>query len=395
MKKILYSYLFKEQALTVLICLIGVTFVLITGQLLQLLRILFASSCSIRDMVEIVLFAMPKLLLYSAPMATLLGTMLAFVRLNADNELVAFRAAGTGFLEFLPPVLGLLLFATVLAFINAIYVIPVSNSAFEMKLRYLGRSSLPSLLKEGSFISSIPKLVMFFRSVDHTDLSIKGVFLQDQRQPKEKVTITAESAQIEIPPDSRNITFRIANGVITRIADTLKDAQAVSFKNYDFAISMDEILGAAEKGPKKKREMNLRELYEQIKGGKDKRGIANFSLELQQRLSFPAACLLLGLLGPPLGSLFRARSRMTGVTVGVGIFLLYYVILSAGKGLGENDIISPFFAVWTPNLLSFFLMVYLWAKMHRETPFLVMGLGRLAGRLRALWIPRSGESPAK
>ena len=183
--------------------------------------------------------------------------------------------------------------------------------------------------------------------------------------------------------------------MITRIADSLKDAQSVSFKNYDFTISMDEILGAAEKGPKKKREMNLRELFEQVRGGKDKRVVANFSLELHQRLSFPAACLLLGLLGPPLGSLFRQRSRMTGVTVGVGIFLTYYVILSAGKGLGENDIISPFFAVWTPNILSFVLMVYLWAKMHRETPFLLMGLGRLAGRLRALPIPRSGESPAK
>ena len=99
-----------------------------------------------------------------------------------------------------------------------------------MKLRVLGRSSIPSLLKEGTFISTIPKLVLFFRSVDHTDLSIKGVFLQDQRQPKEKVTIAAESAQIEIPPDSGNITFRLVNGQITRIADNLKDAQSISFK---------------------------------------------------------------------------------------------------------------------------------------------------------------------
>jgi lipopolysaccharide export system permease protein len=395
MKKTLYSYLLREQTLAVLICLIGVTFVLITGQLLQLMRILFASSCTIGDMVEIILFAMPKLLLYSAPMAALLGTMLAFLRLNGDNELIAFRAAGTGFLEFLPPVLGLLIFGTVLAFINAIYIVPLSSTAFEVKLRYLGRSSIPSLLREGTFISSIPKLVMFFRTVDHTDLSIKGVFLQDLRQPKEKVTITAESADIEIPPDSRTITFRIDNGVITRIADNLKDAQSVAFKSYDFTISMDEILGVAEKGPKKRREMGLRELVHQINVAKDKKGVTYFSQELHQRLAFPAACLLLGLLGPPLGSLFRQRSRMTGVTIGVGIFLAYYVILSAGKGLGENDVISPFLAGWTPNILSGILMVYLWTKMHRESRFSFMGLGRVVERLRMLLVPRSGESPAK
>jgi lipopolysaccharide export LptBFGC system permease protein LptF len=64
MRKTLYSYLLREQALAVSICLVGVTFVLITGQLLQLMRILFASSCSIRDIAEVILFTMPKLLLY-------------------------------------------------------------------------------------------------------------------------------------------------------------------------------------------------------------------------------------------------------------------------------------------------------------------------------------------
>src|SRR5208337_1883253 len=112
-----------------------------------------------------------------------------------------FRAAGTGFLGFLPPVLGVLVFTTLLAFINAIFVIPLTNHAFQVKLRSLGRNSIPALMKEGVFISTIPNLVFFFRSVDHSNLSIKGVFVQDQRQPKEKVTIAAESAQIVIPQD--------------------------------------------------------------------------------------------------------------------------------------------------------------------------------------------------
>ncbi len=103
-------------------------------------------------------------------------------------------------------------------------------------------------MEEGVFISAIPKLVLFFRSVDRSDHTIKGVFIQDQRQPNEKVTIAAESAQIDIPPDSHAITFRLANGMITRTANDLKDAQAVSFKNYDFILSMDEIMGAAGKG---------------------------------------------------------------------------------------------------------------------------------------------------
>lgn len=376
MRKTLYVYLLREQTTPVLIALLGVSFVLVTGQLLQLMRILFASSCSLRDLGEIILFAIPRLFLYATPMAVLLGVMLAFLRLNADNELIAFRAAGTGFLEFLPPVLAVVVLATALSFINALIVIPIASSAFELKLKSLGRASVPALLKEGVFISTIPKLVLFFRSVDHSDLAIRGVFIQDQRHPNENATIAAERAQIVIPPDSRNITFRIADGIITRTAGNMKEAQAVSFKSYDFTLSMDELMGAAEKGLKKKREMTLLELYKLVRTLRDRKGQAYYALEMHQRLSFPTACLLLGLMGPPLGSLFRAKSRMTGITIGVGIFLAYYVLLSAGKGLGENNIVPPFFAVWTPNLLSLALAAALWWKMQTERPL----FGRLSKR---------------
>ncbi|MDR3567653.1 MAG: LptF/LptG family permease [Syntrophobacteraceae bacterium] len=382
MKKTLYLYLLKEQCTPVLICLTGAVFVLVTGQLLQLMRILFASSCSIEDIAQLILFAMPRLILYAAPMASLLGVMLAFVRLNSDNELIAFRAAGTGFLGFLPPVLGVLVLITLLSFVNAVWLLPASNRAFEGKLRTLGRTSIPSLLEEGVFISAIPKLVLFFRSVDHTDYEIKGIFIQDQREPNQQVTIAAKTAKIDFPPDSSAIIFKLSNGIITRTARNVKDAQAVAFKNYEFTLPMDEILGAAKKVIKSRGEMSLVQIYRRAKAAVGKAALIWWSLELEQRLAFPAACLFLGLLGPPLGSMFRQRGRMTGITIGIVIFLAYYVLLSAGRTFGFNDLMSPFWAVWTPNLLCIALAVYLWTKLHRETPFCPASLGRLIARLR-------------
>jgi lipopolysaccharide export system permease protein len=380
MKKTLYFYLLKEQTTPVLICLIGAVFVLVTGQLLQLMRILFASSCSFEDIAQLILLAMPRLFLYAAPMASLLGVMLAFVRMNSDNELIAFRAAGTGFLGFLPPVLAVLIVLTVVSFLNAIWLLPASNRAFESKLRSLGRSSVPSMLEEGVFISTIPKLVLFFRSVDHTDYEIKGIFIQDQREKNQQVTIAAKSAKIDFPSDSSSIIFQLYDGMITRTAKNMKDAQAVSFKKYDFTLSMDEILGAAKKMMHSRGEMSIAQIYRKVKTAVGRAAMVWWSLELEQRLAFPAACLFLGLLGPPLGSMFRQRGRMTGVTVGIGIFLAYYVLLSAGRTFGYNDLLSPFLAVWTPNLLCIALAVYLWAKLHRETPFFLATLGRLFAR---------------
>lgn len=73
---------------------------------------------------------------------------------------------------------------------------------------------------------------------------------------------------------------------------------------------------------------------------------------------------------------------MTGVTLGIGIFLIYYIMLSAGRGFGESGLLPPFFAVWTPNLLSFLLVLYLWTKLYKETPFYISLLGRPMTRLR-------------
>ncbi len=341
MTKTIYKYALREQAMPVLLCLAGICFVLITGQLLQLMRVLFASSCSVKDVAEILLLAMPRLMLYAAPMSVLLGVMLAFVRLNSDSELIAFRAAGVGFLGFLPPVLVVLLIATALAFINSICVIPVTNHIFETKLRSMGRNAIPALMKEGVFISAIPKLVFFFRSVDRTDFSIRGVFVQDQRQPNEQATIVAESAHLIIPHDSNSITFRLENGFVTRAAQNMLDAQAVSFKHYDFVLSMDEIMGA-EKAVRKRSEMNLTEIYQQVRGAQNKRALVWWSLEMHQRIAFPSACLLLGLLGPPLGSLFRQRNRMTGSRSVLGFFSSIILCSPPAGGLAKVRYSRPF-----------------------------------------------------
>ena len=350
---------------------------MVTGQLIQLMRILFASSCSVKDVAEIVFFAMPRLMLYAIPMAALVGVMLAFVRLNSDNELIACRGAGVGFLGLLPPVIVMLALLTLLGFFNTMYVLPLANSAFEMKLNMLGRASIPSLLKPGAFISDIPKLVFFFREVDHSDLSLKGIFIQDQRNPDGSVTISAESGRVLIPAESRSIILMLENGVLTRTAGDLKSAETLVFKNYDFTLSLNAVAGGREKSWKTRWEMSLSELREQANAFRNDRLMyLRMSVELHNRFALPFACLMLGLLGPPLGSLFGQRGRITGVTICIVVFLVYYLQLSACWTIVENTTISPFFAAWTPNLLSLLLAIYLWVKVHRETPIVPVRLAR-------------------
>jgi len=350
-------------------CLFGLSIVLITGQLIQLIRYLFSTSVSLIDLLVIIALALPQLILYALPMATIMGVLLAFIRLNGDNEIVALRAAGVSFRQFLPAVLSVLLFTILFALVNSLYVMPRANKGLQNKLTSLGRTSLSALLKEGVFIDLIPDVVFFFKNVNPSDLSIQGIFVQDQRDPKISAAIVAERAQISYQSDLSYLVFHTQNGIITRVGDDLDDAQAIHFKTYELSLSLDEMVAKATKGSRAKREMmtltELRQVIEQRDPGQT----YSYALEYHKRFALPISCLLLGLVGAPLGTIFRQSSRMAGVTIALGLFVAYYVILSAGNGLGSNGLIPCFLAVWMPNFLTFIFAVFLWNKAHRETPF--------------------------
>jgi lipopolysaccharide export system permease protein len=368
MKIILYRYTLKEQLVPLSVCFFGLSIVLITGRLMQLARYLFTSSLTVGDLALVIGLAMPKLFLYILPMAALMGVLLAFVRLSNDNEVVAMRAAGISFSQFAPSVLTVLILVTALALYSAIWVMPATNKAFRDKLKSLGQASLPALLKEGTFIDTVPKMVFFFQKVDASNLQLEGIFIRDDRQPDARVAIIAEDAGLVYQNDQSEVVFNIRNGSMTRVGNSLENTQVVSFKAYDLKIDFEEMLGSSEGGGKARGEMSLSELN-RLFHSKSPKPLYRYALEFHQRLALPLGCLFLGLVGAPLGTLFRQGNRMTGVTLGLGIFLIYYVVLSAGKGLGENGVVQPIVAIWTPNILTFVLALYLWVKTERETPF--------------------------
>jgi lipopolysaccharide export system permease protein len=381
MNRTLHKYLITEQIAPLSVCFFGLSLVLIMGRLLQLTRYLFTSSLTGGDLLEIMVFAMPNLVLYALPMSALVGVLLAFVRLNNDNELIALRAAGVGFHQFAPAILCLLTLITLFSYFNAIYLMPSANRAFEIKLKSLGRSILPLILKEGTFITAIPKVVFYFGSVDPSNLKIEGVFVHDNRQPDIQVVIVADHAQIVSPSDASQLIFKISDGMITRVSDDMKNSQAIAFRNYDLALSMNELLGGSSGFRKGRKEMTLGELTEMMQRNEPGHDLS-YSLEFHRRLALPLSCLLLGLVGAPLGALFRQKGRMAGMTVGLGVFLAYYIALSAGKGLGENGLVSPLLAVWLPNFLTTLVVILLWRKVQREIP---PGMVRLFSNWHLPW----------
>ena len=87
-----------------------------------------------------------------------------------------------------------------------------------------------------------------------------------------------------------------------------------------------------------------------------------FEVEIWKKYSLPAACIVFVLIGVPLA----ARYHRAGISMVIGVsflvFTAYYVALIGGESIADQELLSPFWAMWAPNVL--FLAIGVGAFFH-------------------------------
>ncbi len=76
----------------------------------------------------------------------------------------------------------------------------------------------------------------------------------------------------------------------------------------------------------------------------------SLEVEIQKKFSIPTACIVFVLVGAPLG----IRARKSGIAVAflsILFFVFYYLCLAGGEELADRQLLSPWIAMWAPNLV--------------------------------------------
>ena len=167
----------------------------------------------------------------------------------------------------------------------------------------------------------------------------------------------------------------------------MQSLQTINFQNYDFNLDLDSFAFGGKEFRKVERHYSFTELRQALAATKPGSKEHNrVSFEFHRRLSLPFACIVLGFLAAPLSVQSRTGSRLSGVIIGLLLFLLYYVFVSAAKGLGEEGTYPPAVGLWLPNVIFGVLAVVIWIKTARESPFkIVLVVQRFAGLVTS-WI---------
>ena len=101
-------------------------------------------------------------------------------------------------------------------------------------------------------------------------------------------------------------------------------------------------------------------------------------IAIQQKFSFPVACLVFAVIGLALGLTVARESKLAAFVVGTLIIFAYYIVMFLSESLTKGHYLNMYLSRWVPNILlgAFGIAALIWRARFIE--------GRLPFKISAL-----------
>ncbi len=186
----------------------------------------------------------------------------------------------------------------------------------------------------GTFNHHIPGMTIYIEQMQ-TPTTVRGIFIDDRRDPLSPMVIVAKTGKIISPPFPQPIVLSLTEGSLHR--STLHQDQRLVFFSYHLSIP-----GAS--NAQKVEVPTYTALWEAYASGAE---VNRQLLAFYRIFSFSLASFLMGLIGAGLGGLGRA-GRFDGITASAGLIVVYYLLYTLGDYLQVGWGISPLAAALLP-----------------------------------------------
>ncbi len=305
---------------------------------------------------QLFIYKLPGIVVFTFPMSMLLATILGFGRLSSDLEILALRAGGIGFYRLVVPVVCVGLSISVMTIWFNEQIVPQATHSGQQLMRYYTDKTDPKIKQQVNFTeydsSGFPQRIINVHSIE-------GSFLKDVTVAEyEKGHLT----RVIVSKSGKWIAtggWEFYNGVMHQFStnDPLR-VTAIEFKKeyIDIPINPKD----ANKPAKGVDEMTSEELKAKVqlqrKLGEDP---SQNLMQYYMKFSVPFASLIFSILGAAVGLRPHRSSSAIGLGISLVIILVYYVLLSIGMGLGTAHVLPPVFAAWIPNLVVGTAALYL------------------------------------
>jgi LPS export ABC transporter permease LptF/LPS export ABC transporter permease LptG len=380
--RILTRYILREVSSHALIGAAIFTFVLFTRDLGRILELVVRASAPLPSVAEIFFYTVPVALTYTIPMSVLVGILLGLSRLAADSEITAMRASGMGVWDFGRVLSIFVIGAWGLALFNGLYLAPWSMASLGHLEDQLKGSQVSFEVQPRVFYEGFPKIVLYVQDV-HTAQGAavwKGVFLADISDPANP-RITLAQQGILVPEGKDRLHLHLVDGSTHETDPKQADHYQIStFQQTDIPLDLPSTENKSEEQvpvglvPTSQ----LRNYASRV----DPVSARWYLIEFHRRFALPTACLVLAMVGIPLGLSSKKSGKSGGFVLTIALVFIYYFLSLVGVSLARQGKVGPMLGAWLANIVFFVAgAILLWQAERR--PIALSAL-RLSGKRDAL-----------
>ena len=390
--RILTRYILKEIGSHAIIGVALFTFIIFMRDLGRLLELIVRNSAPLPSVAEIFLFTLPATFIITLPMGVLVGILVGLSRLAADSEVTAIRASGMGVSMFVRAISIFAIGAFLLGLVNSVYIAPDAAVALDHLQERLKTSQASFEIQPRVFYEDFKNIVLYVQDAIPTKGQAlwRGIFLADISDPASpKITLAQRGALLSDGPNK--LRFHLEEGTQQEALPKVKDQYSITtFDNTEIPL----ILPNDESKPRDLlpvAELDLRSLLSNAKRERAAAltyypwdmGSYNYDLikaryyeiEFHRRFALPFACLVLAMVGIPLGLSARKGGKSTGFVLTILLVVVYYFFSLLGVQMARQGRISPWFGSWMGNIFFFLCGLFLLWRVDR----MPIEIGNLTG----------------
>ncbi|MDR2510467.1 MAG: LptF/LptG family permease [Spirochaetaceae bacterium] len=398
----IFWYVFKETIFAFLVSFAFFFFIFFVNQLLLMAGEILTKKVPFHQVALLVLYAIPSIVAMSAPFATLLGTLITVGRFTSDNEILVLLTSGLSYKNIFTPTMVVGVLVSVLSFGANDVLLPIGTIEFTKLYRQIVAST-PALEIESNSIKKFKDTVVYTGNVEGN--TIEDLVILDRTSDGERRLIASKKAEfVDAGKEGLRLDMNEA---------FMHSSKEVVREDYDYAksdvlryrLKQDDLIQQGQTITA--REMSLRDVFTVIKEKQDAvtktvnirnretlsaalalenvirrgpgdrdwrqrdallttfrreynvshtilndRSLLIFQLEFYKKLSIPFGAFAFIFLAVPLGLLAKKSGQAVGFIIGLLIAVVYWALLLGGQNMGIKLGTSPFWSMWTPNIIT-------------------------------------------
>jgi len=230
----LSRYVFRSTFGAFLVVLVSLTAVIWVTQALRDIDLLTNQGQTVLMFVGITGMIVPLLVMIIAPIALLIAVIHTLNRMSTDSELIVISGAGVSPWVLFRAFLNVAVVVAVLVALLSAYLAPQGLRKLRDWLTAVSADLVANVVQPGRFTTVEGGLTIHIRERS-PDGRLLGVFVDDQRNPQERVTVLAETG--EMLENDNGKFLLLQNGNVQRLEAKQTDPAVVVFDRYAFDLS--------------------------------------------------------------------------------------------------------------------------------------------------------------